>query len=84
MQIFHGHQAVAVDQSSGQFVLKIVALMEHLPMQFGNVSTGSAPTPRTLAATRNMALLPAQFLLRPTEPSRVFDDFSLTGDGERL
>ena len=84
IEIFHGDSTVVVHQFMGYFVLKIIALMEHMAVQLGGEPTGLAPARRTFDAARHMTLLSAQFLLCPPIITWVSRDFPITGDGERF
>jgi hypothetical protein len=82
VQIFHGDEAIVINQPSGQLVLEIVALVEYLSVQVSNPPARPAPTSTPLGAAGQVALLAAQFPLCLPEPPRIIYDFGIAGDGK--
>src|SRR5436853_5648920 len=57
----------------------MVALVEHMAMQFGSYAAGTFPAARPLRASGNVALLAPKFLLGGAVPSRIAYDFGIAG-----
>src|SRR5438445_12395161 len=79
VQILHGDDTVVIHKFTRQLVLEIVALLEHMAIEFGNDAAGTFPAARPLRASGNVALLAPKFFLGCAEPSRIVYHFGIAG-----
>src|SRR5947208_11155318 len=82
VQVLYGDDAVVIHQFTRQLVLEIVALLEHMAIEFGNSAAGTFPAARPLRASGNVALLAPKFFLGCAVPSRIVYDFGIAGYSE--